>query len=303
MRPAPIAYLQLIRLPNLFTAAADGLAGWLLVRGSLERPSHWIFLLLASMVLYAAGTALNDLLDLEVDRRERPGRPLPSGRVSARAAFLIAAIGLIGGPILAVLSGSMTSGVVAVVLALCILGYDLGLKKTVLGPELMGACRALNLLLGMSVAPELGGPVAWTVAAAYGLFVAGITWISRSETETGQTKGLLGGLALQNLAILVLAWGALGHRRFPLPDPERPLLPAEGLLVLAIVALVVNLSASRALREPTPARFQSAVKTGIFSLIWLNVGMVAAVRGPESSLAVAAFWVPAFLLGRWLYST
>lgn len=303
MNRTAIAYLQLIRLPNLFTAAADSLAGWLLVGGSLGDLVRWLPLCLASMVLYGAGTALNDRFDLEIDRRERPGRPLPSGRASARVATIIAAVGLIAGPILAALSGSMTSGSVAAILGLCILGYDLGLKKTVLGPELMGACRALNLLLGMSHAPDLGGPVAWTVAAAYGLFVAGITWISRSETETGQTKGLLGGLALQNLAILVLAWAALGHRRFPSPDPERPLIPAEGLLVLAIVALVVNLSASRAIREPTPARFQSAVKTGIFSLIWLNVAMVAAVRGPESSLAVAAFWVPAFLLGRWLYST
>ena len=34
-------YLQLVRLPNLFTAAADPLAGWLLVRGSLDEPGRW----------------------------------------------------------------------------------------------------------------------------------------------------------------------------------------------------------------------------------------------------------------------
>src|SRR4051812_16199040 len=101
MKSAAIAYLQLIRLPNLFTAAADSLSGWLLVQGSLEHPSRWGFLLLASMVLYAAGTALNDVLDLDVDRLERPGRPLPSMRASARIATLFAATGLIAGPILA----------------------------------------------------------------------------------------------------------------------------------------------------------------------------------------------------------
>jgi 4-hydroxybenzoate polyprenyltransferase len=303
MKSAAIAYLQLIRLPNLFTAAADILAGWLLVGGDLGDLARWVPLCVASMSLYAAGTALNDWFDLETDRRERPGRPLPSGRVSIRAAGLLGLEGLIFGVALAFACGGLATGIVATALAGCILAYDTGMKRTILGPELMGACRALNLLLGMSHAPDLGGPVAWTVAAAYGLFVAGITWISRSETETGQTKGLLGGLALQNIAILALAWAALGHRRFPLADAEQPLIPAEGLLVLLIVALVVNLSASRAIREPTSARFQSAVKTGIFSLIWLNVGIVAAVRGPESSLAVAAFWVPAFLLGRWLYST
>ena len=43
----------------------------------------------------------------------------------------------------------------------------------------------------------------------------------------------------------------------------------------------VNLAASRAIQQPTPRLFQKTVKTGILSLVWLNVGLVAAVRGPE----------------------
>ena len=34
------------------------------------------------MAIYAAGIVLNDVFDYEIDRVERPGRPLPSGRVS-----------------------------------------------------------------------------------------------------------------------------------------------------------------------------------------------------------------------------
>jgi 4-hydroxybenzoate polyprenyltransferase len=48
---------------------------------------------------------------------------------------------------------------------------------------------------------------------------------------------------------------------------------------------------------------QHAVKTGVLSLVWLNVGVVLAVRGVSTSLAVALLWLPAFLLGRRLYST
>ena len=94
-----------------------------------------------------------------------------------------------------------------------------GLKRTVLGPEVMGACRGLNLLLGMTHAPALGGPVAWLAAAMYGLFVAGITWISRSETESGQTGHLLVGLTLQDLALLGLMAAALQPGKFPNPLP------------------------------------------------------------------------------------
>ncbi len=63
-------YLQLIRLPNVFTAAADSLAGWLIVGGSFAHPERWIPLCGASMCIYAAGIALNDVLDYEIDCAE-----------------------------------------------------------------------------------------------------------------------------------------------------------------------------------------------------------------------------------------
>ena len=297
-------YLQLVRLPNVFTAAADSLAGWLLVGGALSEPARWLPLVLASMAIYAAGIALNDVFDFAIDLRERPGRPLPSGRVSRRFAAWLGGGLLAVGPILAALSGSAASFGVALALAACVLAYDVGLKRTVLGPEVMGACRGLNLLLGMSQATGLGGPSCWLVAAALALFVTGITWISRSETETGRIKGVFAGLALQDFAFLGLIAAAVQPRSFPNPDGARPpILPLEGLLVLLIVAWIVNLAGARALREPVPAALQRAVKTGVLSLVWLNVGVVAAVRGPAPALAVAALWVPAFVLGRWLYST
>jgi 4-hydroxybenzoate polyprenyltransferase len=303
MRGKVIAYLQLIRLPNVLTAAADSLAGWLLATGSVSGSPRWLPLIVASMVLYASGTALNDVFDLEEDRTERPGRPLPSGRVSTRSAAWLGGLGLAIGPVMALASGSIAGGIVAAVLAGCILAYDAGLKHTPLGPAFMGGCRGLNLLLGMTHAPELGGPVAWGTAVAYGLYVAGITVVSRSETRGENRRGLITGLTLQNLALLSLAAAAMAHRRFPSPAPDRPLIPLEGLLVFALVAMVLNQAASVAIQQPTPRSFQKAVKTGILSLVWLNVGLVAAVRGIEPAALVAAFWFPAFVLGRWLYST
>lgn len=301
-------YLQLIRLPNVFTAAADSLAGWLLVKGSLESPGRWLPLVAASMAIYAAGIALNDVFDYEIDLKERPARPLPSGRVSRRFAAWGGGILLLLGPLLAALSGSSTSLVVALALAGCVLGYDMGLKRTPLGPEVMGACRGLNLLLGMSQGVELGGPVGWLVAGSLALFVTGVTWISRSETESGRTGGLYLGMTLENLAFLGLLAAAFQPGRFPTAEvgagaTPRSGLPLEGLLVLLLVAWVVNSAGARAIRNPIPSTLQRAVKTGVLSLVWLNVGVVAAVRGPTLALYVALLWLPAFLLGRWLYST
>jgi 4-hydroxybenzoate polyprenyltransferase len=298
-----VPYLQLVRLPNVLTAPADSLAGWLLVGGSLADVRYWLPLATASMFLYAGGIALNDLVDLETDRVERPRRPLPSGRVSRAFAGTLVTACFILGPFLALLSGSLWSLFVATLLSIAIRAYNSGLKRTALGPQIMGACRGLNLLLGMTHSPALGGPAGWLAALSFGVFVAGITWISRSETKSGETRNLLLGLTIQNLALLGLMALALQPRLFPNPPSDRPVIPLEGLLVLALVALAINLAASRAIHEPEPEMIQRAVKAGIFSLVWIDVGVVAAVRGPQVAVAVAVLWLPAYLLGRWLYST
>src|SRR5260370_3647465 len=83
-----LPYAQLVRLPNAFTAIADIVLGFL-VTGALwseggirwSRLGSFVCLLIASTLLYWAGMVWNDYFDLAEDRRDRPGRPLPSGRV------------------------------------------------------------------------------------------------------------------------------------------------------------------------------------------------------------------------------
>jgi 4-hydroxybenzoate polyprenyltransferase len=290
-------HLQLIRLPNVFTAAADSLAGWLLVGESLSLAFRWLPLCGASMCIYAAGIALNDVFDFEIDRLERPNRPLPSGRVSRRFAATLGWGLLVLGIVLAGASGSLASLAVGVALAACVVGYDAGLKRTVLGPEVMGSCRGLNVLLGMSQVPDMGGPWSWLVAAAMTIFVVGVTWISRSEVETGKRAGPIAGLMFQDIAFLALFAFAVNAGRVS------PAYSALGIVILLGIGTIVNRATIRAIRDPIPKRMQLAVKTGVLSLVWLNVGVVAAVRGPVYAMAVAALWVPAFVLGKWLYST
>ena len=97
------------------------------------------------MVLYASGTALNDVFDFEIDRAERPNRPLPSGRVSRRAAAWLGGLGLAIGPALACTSGSVgkrrswpRSSL------LCILSYDAGAQTHLARPRLHGSLPGLE---------------------------------------------------------------------------------------------------------------------------------------------------------------
>ncbi|MCA1686855.1 MAG: UbiA family prenyltransferase [Planctomycetia bacterium] len=296
-------YLQLVRLPNVFTAAADSLAGWLLVEGSLRDPDQWLPLVLASAFTYAGGIVLNDVFDYEVDRVERPGRPLPSGQVGRGFAAGLGVGMLAAGLALSVVSKTLYGWAVESALIGCILAYDGGLKRSPLGPEVMGACRGLNLLLGMSRAARLGGPVGWLVAVAYAVFVAGITWVSRSEVHTGLTRNIRVGMALQAAAFLGFVVACVSPGRFPheslRPIPGGMLAP----VFLAGLAAAVLRKTFLALRQPTPEWIQPAVKFGIMSLVWIHAGLLLGVRGLVPSLLVALFWIPAAYVGRWVYST
>src|SRR5262245_40983866 len=99
----PRAYAQLVRLPNVFTALA-AICLWALAAGTLsERWLSFGLLLLASACLYCGGMVWNDYFDVEQDRKERPFRPLPSGRITPGEAARFGGALLAGGVLFALL--------------------------------------------------------------------------------------------------------------------------------------------------------------------------------------------------------
>jgi 4-hydroxybenzoate polyprenyltransferase len=74
------AWVELLRLPALFTVPGDALAG---AAAAGARPNPRTLVAIASsLCLYEAGMALNDWADRAEDAVDRPHRPLPSGRIS-----------------------------------------------------------------------------------------------------------------------------------------------------------------------------------------------------------------------------
>lgn len=293
-------YAQLVRLPNVFTALADICLGTLATRGL---PEHWlafVFLLLASACLYCGGMVWNDYFDLEQDRRERPFRPLPSGRVTRRAAVRLGVLLLGAGVGFAFLSGWRSDGwtwtplVLAVLLVVAILLYDGWLKHTASGPVGMGLCRFLNVLLGLSVAggelPDWG----FHMAAAVGVYIVGVTWFARTEARTSKQSSLMAaaGVMLAGLltALAVPTW-------FP-PGTSSLLFP----YLLVLLGLLVGVPVCQAIAHPTPALVQTAVKRAIMGLVLLDAVLATAVVG-MLGLLILVLLLPALYLGRWIYST
>lgn len=308
-------YLRLLRFPNLFTALADVLMGYCCVHQAFTPPGPLVGLLAASGMMYLAGMVLNDVFDVERDRHQRPDRPLPAGRISLRTAralgfaLLVGGVAAAWGVALSPLSrGSVgASGLVALALAGCILTYDAGVKATVLGPIFMGACRSLNVLLGASFLATGGErialagfpPHALIAAAGIGLYIVGVTWYARRETEVGHVWPLAGGVLvmLGGLALLTLL-----PRGFP--AGLRPNLPNQWwLLMLALLGTPIIRRSLMALADPSPARVQAAVKHCLMSIIILDAAIVFLTAGGTQALVVLSLLPPAMLLGRWVYST
>lgn len=303
-----LAWLQLVRLPNLFTAMADPAMGVLFVAASAGPGDARVLglLMAASAALYAGGAALNDYFDREADARERPFRPIPSGRIAPPAAralgFGILTLGLALAWLAAFFAGRDLAGLVACALAGLIVAYDAVLKRTVLGPAAMGGCRMLNALLGMSVGAAAWGAAEWLVAGGIGVYVAGLTWFARTEARQSDHRAL----ALATV-VMVAGLAVLGFLPFYIERARLvPLLQAEPyrwFIFVAALGLWIGWRGLRALTVPTPDRVQLAVRQGILSIIFLDAAAVFAVQGLGWAMLVLVLLVPATVLGQWVYST
>ncbi len=290
--------LRLARIPNVFTAFANVVAGVALVRGGhLHGPD--LALVAASGALYTAGMVWNDYFDREVDARERPERPIPAQEVSANTARVLGT-GLVAlGLGAAAIAGGRPLAV-ALALTLCVLLYDARLKHTALGPLAMGACRGLNLTLGFSVLSAPALPL-WAAPVAAFAFTLLITRLSRFEvfgTAPAQLRGTIrsfAGFFVLWLAGLLWVRGAREHAH----------AAADVALVLCCVFALWRgyRLFSPLLREVSPKRLGQAIGGGILLMPALDAGFVAASGSPRMAAVVFALALPAYLLKRWYYLT
>jgi 4-hydroxybenzoate polyprenyltransferase len=307
-------YLELMRIPNVFTAMADVTMGFLFAQAADWKwnatSDGWtlVALLAASSLLYIAGMVLNDVFDVDIDRVERPERPIPSGRIPLDAArrlgWRLLFAGVVVGTGVVFFTGQLLSGVVAAILATAILLYDAWLKRTPLGPVAMGACRTLNVLLGMSAVDASFGAEHWLVAGAIGVYVAGVTWFARKETERSSRAQLGAATLVIVIGIAMLACLPLwSHRLIPeLHGNPRVWYALAGVrrwhvLVLLMGALVLR-RFLRAIGDPSPQRVRMAVSQGILSIVMLDAVACYSVRGVYWAALVLVFMFPAALLRR-----
>jgi len=291
MKDKILPYLQLMRFANIFTAMADVLAGYLIVSGMRMRFPDLAGLLLSSSCIYAGGCVLNDFCDKETDARERPFRPLPAGKISSREALILLLI-LLGLGLAASLWVGYSSALVAGSLVTLVFSYNMGTKdRTHLGALNMGACRALNLVLGMSRGPfpmEI-----WPLFPIVSLVhVFSLTLLSRFEVNDGlgNTKWSVAagwaGVVLTLGAVTAGGGLSMGASAF-----------------LWIFTIWTGLPLLKALMNPGPEVVGKAVKALILGIPLLDAIYVSGMQGWAFGIPVVLCLVPAVFVSRYLYVT
>lgn len=216
MNPRPSrlrAYLALGRVSNLPTVWTNVGSGLVLSRAPLD--GAVACRLVASMSLfYVAGMFLNDAFDREIDRVERPTRPIPSGAVGVAEVFAVgfalmgAGLGIVLWNRAVVQERSWGAPGAAFVLGGLIVLYDAWHKKNPLSPVVMGACRAMIYLTAALAAGGFIGPTLRWAALALAGYVVGLTFVARQENRKSyRAGGTLGLLSLPGTMLFVAPAG------------------------------------------------------------------------------------------------
>lgn len=181
------AALRLGRVSNLPTVWSNVAAGIVLAGGRIT-PAPLLLLLVALSLAYVAGMYLNDAFDRDVDARERPTRPIPSGEATTVAVFAagFAMLALAQVP-LAVVGYCLDGGqggrplLSGLTLAGAIVYYDARHKSDPLSPLVMGLCRVLvYVTAAVAVTPHPAPAVFWGAAVLFA-YLIGVTYAAKQE--------------------------------------------------------------------------------------------------------------------------
>jgi heme O synthase-like polyprenyltransferase len=274
----PIA-LRLGRVSNLPTVTSNVLAAVALSRGKAS-PVTIAVVCVAMSLMYVAGMFLNDAFDREIDARERPERPIPSGQIGAGAVFDAGFVLLLAGIALTIVASFATGAgwrpiLCSVALAALIVIYDAHHKGNPFSAVVMGLCRVgVYATAGFLVAREVDSALLGGIVALLA-YLIGLTHIARAE----------------NLARLDHAW--------PLAFLAVPFViawPSNGLAVAIYIAFLI--STLRALVMVSGRQIKHAVGALIAGISLLDACLAAKACCPRLAIAALAAWAATLVFQR-----
>ena len=208
-RPSPKsghgrAYLDLARPFTLIAPALGFMSGALTAAGAFPREPWSPGLLTAPIlgslmaaVLNAGNNALNQIYDLDIDRVNKPKRPLPGGRLTIEQAWLFTAVTYIAALILAwlVAPGDRHECFWLVAIAVvCTFLYSVPPART----KRLGIWANITIAIprgvllkvaGWSAVKTIAGVEPWYIGAIFGMFLLGATTTKDFADMEGDRRG------------------------------------------------------------------------------------------------------------------
>lgn len=270
-------YFELARPTNAFVAGLLTFVGAFVAGGALARPILAGAAVLATWLATAAGNAINDYFDREIDRINAPDRPIPRGAVSASGALAYSAVLFAGAVVFALLLPLLAIAIAAINL-LALVAYTRVFKG------LPGAGNAVVAYLGGSTF-LFGAAAVGDVRAGAVLFVlAALSTFTREVIKDVEDIAGDSAEGLRTLPIVVGERSALLVAGFVLvvavaASPMPYLWGIFGLPYLVVVApadVVMVAAAVLAFDDPTTG--QQLLKYGMFlAAMAFVVGRLAVV--------------------------
>jgi hypothetical protein len=278
-----------MRPANIITAISDIFAGAVIAgyASGVSELSSLPYLIISTIGLYGGGVVFNDVFDADLDRVERPERPIPSGLISEKEGALLGASLLMVGIAAASGLSIYPSGVIALFIVIAALIYDKwGKHHRFLGPLNMGLCRGLNLLLGISAVPGALFQFGYLAVVPI-IYIAAITMISRGEVHGGKSKTMLLAAFLYLVVLASILYASIVHG-----------YSLYTILFLAIFSLLIYPPLIRAFRDPVGKNIGKAVKAGVLALIVMNASWATAFGGLYPALVIILLLPASIFLAR-----
>ena len=280
-------YFQLVRFPGIFTAFTNVLLGYFVVQGDTFGLHLLGPLLATSGCLFLAGMSLNDYFDKKIDKKERPERPIPSGKVSPKNALFLGIILLIIANIFSIFVGFETV-IVTIVMSLLIFSYDFKIKNfPVIGILTLSSVRFLNVILGTSIA--FNSEIVY-IAIPLAIFVAGISIFARTEGLSYSRKSEMLNLVFILSTIVTTIIIIL----------DKITIVQLGFLGLFIVSVFFPYAI---FKDKTVKSVRKKISYQLLAIIILDATIISAFAELSYAVIAILLYVPAYFMIKKLYVT
>lgn len=270
-------YLSLARIGNVIIAFLSVECAGILCGINIAENWRIFMAAIAASLITAGGNAINDFFDIDIDRINRPNRPLVSGKLVPRQVKVFYWIVTMGGLIVSISINFLTF-LIAVAATFSVFVYSYKLKRTIfLGNFTVALMTGLTFIYGGAAVDNLKSVYPAALFAFLTNLIREI--IKDAEDVKGDSKIGIRTIATRfgtnlsayisfslTIALLVMVWGAFQMRILPIQ-----FLAICGLTIFPIGIYITYLLISR--RGFSEASFGYKLMM-IFGLIALIVGKV-----------------------------